>query len=272
MTAALVTDSTSYLPPGLADSLGISVVPLRVQLGDWSFDETDVEPAEFYRRLRASGLTPTTSQPAPGQFLAVFEAAAAGGADRVLCLTCSAAMSGTHASAVLAASMTDVPVDVVDSGTISGGLCLLVGEVARCLQSGASYDELLAFARSLRDRVASTWSSDTSALLAAGGRFPDDVPDGVPVMALEGQVTVLGAARSIEESLALQAERIRASAAGCPTRVAVGHGDVPDLADRLAAAVAGADGVLGVDRYVVGPVVGAHAGAGSVGAAYLRCP
>jgi len=81
---------------------------------------------------------------------------------------------------------------------------------------------------------------------------------------------VLGAARSTDEAIDLQAQAIRASAAQTPTRVTVGHGDVPKLADALAAALDGAPGVLGIDRYVVGPVVGAHAGAGNVGASWFR--
>lgn len=266
-TTALVTDSTSYLPPGLAEELGITVVPLHVSMDGGSFAEPDLPPGEFYRRLREGGQPPTTSQPSPGEFLQAFSAT---GADRVLCLTCTASLSGTYSSAVLAAGMSPVPVDVVDSGTISGGLCLVAGEVGRALADGMPHDEAVALARSLSGRIASTWTSDTTALLQAGGRLSDDVPDGVPVLALEGTVRVLGAARSVDEAIALQAEAIRTAAAQSPTRVTVGHGDVAELADALEQALTGAPGVLGVDRYVVGPVVGAHAGAGNVGASYLR--
>ena len=266
-TTALVTDSTSYLPADLAQQLGITVVPLHVTLGTESFAEPDLAPAEFYRRLREHGQAPTTSQPSPGEFLQAFSGT---GADRVLCLTCTASMSGTHSSAVLAAGMSSVPVEVVDSGTISGGLCLLVGEVGRALAAGTSYEDVVTLARSLSGRVASSWTSDTMALLQAGGRLSADVPEGVPVLALEGTMRVLGSARSTEEAIELQAQAVRASAAQSPTRVTVGHGDVPELADALAAAVEGAPGVLGVDRYVVGPVVGAHAGAGNVGASWFR--
>jgi fatty acid-binding protein DegV len=265
----IVTDSTAYFSEGLAEHLGVRIVPLHVQLGDWAFDEPDAEPREFYRRLRESGEKPTTSQPAPGEFLQAFTASAEAGAERVLCITCSAGLSGTHQSAMLAAGMAPVPVDVVDSGTMSGGLLLAVGTVARAVQDGASYEQVLALAQSMSGRIWSTWSSDTSALLAAGGRLADDVPDGVAILGLEGEMRVLGSARSVDESVQLQAERILESAAASPTRVAVGHGDVPQLADSLEQALTGQPGVLGIDRYVVGPVVGAHAGPGNFGASYL---
>ena len=165
-----MTDSTSYLPPGLAEALDITVVPLEVVLDGVAVPEPDVDPAAFYARLRDGG-TAGTSQPAPGAFLQAFDAV---DADRVLCLTATATMSGTHQSAVLAATMTDRPVDVVDSGTISGGLCLLVLEVARALTAGAAHDEVLALARALAGRVCSIWSAETTALLAAGGRLGQD--------------------------------------------------------------------------------------------------
>lgn len=269
----LVTDSTAYLSPDLAARLKVRVVPLHVSLGDWTFAEPEVEPRAFYARLRDAGGQPTTSQPAPGDFLAAFDAAAAAGAERVLCITCSSALSGTYQSATVAAGLASVPVDVVDSGTMSGGLLLTISTVGRALSGGATYDEALALARSMAGRVWSTWSSDTTALLAAGGRLADDVPDGVPILALEGGgMRVLGAARTVEESVRLQAETILASAAAYPTRVAVGHGDVPELADALEQALLGQPGIEGVDRYVVGPVVGAHAGPGNFGASYLVPP
>lgn len=272
MSIALVTDSTCYMTSAQQAELGVRVVPLHVTLGDWSFDEPDVEPREFYRRLREDGGKPTTSQPSPGEFLAAFESAAASGAREVLCITCSAGISGTHQSARLAARMADLPIEVIDSGTISGGLLLTVGEVARAVQQGASFDDAVLQAKSMAGRVWSTWSSDTTALLAAGGRLADDVPDGVAILGLEGSMRVLGSARSVEESVTLQAETILASAAASPTRVTVGHGDVRVLADALERALLGQPGILGVDRYVVGPVVGAHAGPGNFGASYLIAP
>jgi DegV family protein with EDD domain len=228
-----------------------------------------VSPAAFYAALRTTDARPTTSQPAPGKFLAAFEAAAAKGVARILCITCGANLSGTHTSARLAAQLCAVPVDLVDSRTISGGLGLIVLAAARARREGASHEDALALARSLAGRVRSTWSSDSARLMQAGGRFVDGVPEGFPVLALESEIRVLGGADSTQEAIRLQAEVITAGTAATPCRVTVGHGDAPDLADALEAALLGQPGVLGIDRYVVGPVVGAHAGPGNVGASYL---
>ena len=269
---ALVTDSTCYLTDAV--TRGVRIVPLSVTLEDRSWAEPDLPPAEFYALLAeasARGVRPTTSQPPPGSFLAAFTAAAAAGHDRVLCLTAAATMSGTHRSATLAAGMSDVAVDVVDSGTVSGGLALVVAEVLAALAGGSTHAQCLDLARSLGSRIASTFVSDSLPLFAAGGRYlPTGTEAGVPVLAVEGAVRTLGHARDVAEALALQVEVVRAAAAAHPTPVAVGHGNVPDLADALADAVAGVPGVTRVDRYVVGPVIGAHVGAGNVGLSYLR--
>jgi DegV family protein with EDD domain len=257
----LVTDSTAYLGT-LAAELSVTVVPLHVSLGEWTFAEPTVEPARFYERLSEGG-RPTTSQPSPGAFLEVFETAD----EPVLCLTCSATLSGTHESATLAAGMASQRVDVVDTGTMSGGLALVVATVAR---SGLPHDEAVALAQSLVGRVRSTWSSGSTDLLRAGGRFREELPDGLPVMALQGSaLSVVGSARSVRESVELQAAQVLASTAEHPSYVTVGHGDVAGAADVLADALQGKPGVLGVDRYIIGPVVGAHTGAGTFGANYV---
>ncbi|HVE63951.1 MAG TPA: DegV family protein [Mycobacteriales bacterium] len=275
MKVSVVTDSSVYMSDALAAELDVRRVPLSITLGGETMPESSVEPKAFYARLRDTGERPTTSQPSPGDFLAAFTAARDAGAEAVLCITCASVISGTHQSATLAAGMAEVPVDVVDSGTISGGLLLVVGDVARAVRDGASRADALALAQSMAGRVWSTFATDSLKLLAAGGRLAEDAAeaDGVPVLAMEGQaIRSLGSARSIDDAVRWQAEVIAESAALSPTRVTVGHGDVVDLADALEAALTGRPGVLGIDRYVVGPAVGAHAGAGNFGASYLSPP
>lgn len=260
-----MTDSTAYLGT-LAHELGAVVVPLHVTLGDWTFAEGTVDPVRFYDRLVPGGPEPTTSPPSAGDFLEVFDAAT----EPVLCLTCSSALSGTYDSAVLAAGRSRSTVTVVDTATIGGGLALVVATVAR---ARLPYDDSVALARSLVGRVCSTWSSTSTDLLLAGGRYRDDVERGLPVLLLEnGQVSSLGAAQSVKQSVALQVQRVLAATAVHPSYVTVGHGDVLAPADALADALVGKPGVLGVDRYTIGPVVGAHTGRGTFGANYLTGP
>jgi hypothetical protein len=61
---AIVTDSTSYIPAEYTGKHNLSVVPLTLIWGDETFlDGVDIQPAEFYSRLKTAKVMPSTSQP-----------------------------------------------------------------------------------------------------------------------------------------------------------------------------------------------------------------
>ena len=119
---AIVTDSTSDLPPELAEERRIHVVPLYVIWGEETMrDGVDLNPPTFYRMLEASGDIPKTSQASPQDFVEAFEAAREKeGADEVVCAVISQQLSGTYASAMQAREMVDFPVHVIDTRQVSG--------------------------------------------------------------------------------------------------------------------------------------------------------
>ena len=68
-TVHIVTDSSCDLPAGLADELGIRIVPLTIRFGDEEFvDRDELSVAEFWTRCVNSDTLPETAAPAPGQF------------------------------------------------------------------------------------------------------------------------------------------------------------------------------------------------------------
>ena len=67
---AVVADSASNLPGGLADALGVEVVPLWLRLGDDQYrDGVDMPPGRFYERLSEPGVMASTAAPSPADFL-----------------------------------------------------------------------------------------------------------------------------------------------------------------------------------------------------------
>ncbi|WP_136519639.1 DegV family protein [Cellulomonas telluris] len=119
---AVVTDSTSALPPALAAAAGLTVVPLDVTIdGATHVEGVDVTPAQLLSALER-GARVTTSQPPPSAFAAAYERAAAAGAREIVSVHLSGEMSGTVRSARTAATVSPVPVRVVDSGTVALGL------------------------------------------------------------------------------------------------------------------------------------------------------
>ena len=71
---AIVTDSTCDLALDELQRLGVTMVPLKVLFGqDTYLDWVEMQPADFFARLKAAETLPKTSQPSPADFLAAYE-------------------------------------------------------------------------------------------------------------------------------------------------------------------------------------------------------
>jgi DegV family protein with EDD domain len=124
------------------------VVPMRNLFGaDEFIDDGDPERyADFYRRLRA-GETPSTSTPAPGDYLAAFRRCSA---PHILCLTIPARWSGMFATASLAADMLAAEeggerrVEVLETPTAAAGFALVARVAAAACGAGHEVDEVRA--------------------------------------------------------------------------------------------------------------------------------
>jgi hypothetical protein len=134
---AICTDSSALFPVGALDRLGITVVPIAITLDGEPFDAREDAIDDFYARL-SEGARATTSQPSPGEFLEAYARIEADGATEVLSIHLDARVSGTLASAVLAAREAPLPVSVVDTRTVSFGVGVCVRAAAEAIASGAS--------------------------------------------------------------------------------------------------------------------------------------
>jgi len=138
---ALVLDSTCDGPDGFFDRPGLFLVPLRVHFGDETYrDIVDIGHAEFFAKLTASSVLPTTSQPTPAEFAAVYEEATQR-YDHVFSLHISAEMSGTVEAARQAAA--DFPqVEVCDMRVVSSGVALCAERIRARLARGSTLTEV----------------------------------------------------------------------------------------------------------------------------------
>jgi DegV family protein with EDD domain len=257
---AVCTDSTALFASGVAERLGVAIVPVGVTLdGEPCLDP---DPDAFFERLSA-GASATTSLPSPGDFVRAYEAAVASGAEEVLSVHVDSRMSATVASADLAAREVRIPVTVVDSGTVSFGLGACVATAVASVSSGASAS---AAGREAR-RVGRAMSTVFVTASAPGGRVPARA--GWAVFSLrDGVVVADGVYDSALAAAAAMAARI-VSGSGSSTRsAAVGHAATSMLewADELAALLDADACISGVERYRVTPPVGAHTGPLSFGA------
>ncbi len=276
-SVAVVTDSTAYLPAVQATAAKVTVVPVQVIVGGETFDETAVSSADIAEALR-EWRPISTSRPSPSAFADVYQRLALDGADEIVSVHLSGAMSATVESAELAAKEVSVPVRVIDSRSIGMGLGFPVLAAAQAAASGADAERVEQIAR---DRCASAsvlFYVDTLEYLRRGGRIGKAaalVGSALSVKPLlhlvDGNVTPLEKVRTTSKALArleeLALERVGDGAAD----VAVQHLANPDRAHALAARIQeSAGGAVAVTVGEVGAVVGAHVGPGMIAVAV--CP
>jgi DegV family protein with EDD domain len=270
-SVAIVTDSTADLPPELARSHGITVVPLTLNFeGKGLLDGVDIRPDEFYRRLPSATMHPTTSQPAPGRFAEVYRALLAEH-DEVVSIHISKKLSGTYESARQAADMTDAKrVRVVDSELVSMSLGLITLAAANLASSGSDAKSVESKVLDMRSQVHTYFSVATLEFLRRGGRIGrasallGSVLQLKPVLCIrDGLVTPLERVRTFERALNRVVELAREVDRGQGVCVIVGHADAEADAERIGRELDSIAETLMIQP--LGPVVGAHAGPGVVG-------
>jgi DegV family protein with EDD domain len=276
---AVVADSTCDIVPDRLKQLGVTMVPLKVHFGDDTYkDWVDFTPEEFYAKLKASPVLPTTSQPTPGEFADVYRKLDADGYDGVVVVTLSQKLSGTFESATMAIEEAPLPVRVVDSMFVSGATGLIVEAACAARDAGGDIETV---ERAAHDAVACTelfFVLDTLDYLVKGGRAGRaqglaaallsikpvlQVKDGV----IEPFSRAKGSKKAISEMAAHVAGRGKELG---PLRVRIIYALSLDLAQELEAALRN----LGVkittlDYDEIGSVIGTHVGPGAVGVCYL---
>ena len=271
---ALVLDSTADLPDARERHPNWRVVPLYVTFGTETFrDYVDITPEEFYRRLRSGAESPRTSQPTPGDFAAVYETLS--DYERILCIVVSAKLSGTYESARLGAeAVGEGRMLAIYSASASGGLVVLAEALPRRLERGTTEQELLAVVERFKREAGLLFTVDTLDYLVRGGRvgkaagFAGELLSVKPVLTFEdGEVVPLKRVRGRGKALS-ELERTFAEATQDDPglHVGVAHADAREQAEELAQRVERIRPRCSVDVVaMLGPVVGAHAGPGTLG-------
>jgi DegV family protein with EDD domain len=275
----LVADSTCDIPAADAAASGLTIVPLKVIIGDEVFaDGRDIDAATLYSRMRTTAVVPRTSQPTPAEFEAVFaELGADGGA--VICTTISSMMSGTHSAATQARDrLPDLDIRVLDTRTVGPGHRLVVTAVLRAATGGASADELEHVVAEVASTMRLVFTVESLEYLRRGGRIGGarallgSVLNIKPILEVrEGAVEPMDRVRTFPRALDRLIEEVGASAAewGGRARAMVAHADALEAGLEVARRAGEAAGEP-AELIDVGPVIGCHGGPGAVGVAFHK--
>jgi DegV family protein with EDD domain len=268
---AIVADSSACLPGDIIARHAIRLVPLSLNVDGRTISDGVLTLGELFASAARSRHLQTSS-PAPGDFVAAFEAAREDGADRILCLTLSAAFSSTYQAAVTACDLSDVPVSVVDTGGLAMTHGFAVAAAARAIDAGATAEGAATIARRTGGSGRLVGMLDTLQYLVKGGRVPWIVGWAASLLSIKPVVAFAdGRARSIARPRTWPAARARLlselGALRSPARIAVMHSAAPDRAAELAAGVRTALHPVEMLVTEFSSVMAVHTGPGFVGLA-----
>lgn len=278
MAVRIITDSGVDFP-GEVDPR-VTVIPLSITFGTTTYaDGVDITNGRFYEMLIESDELPKTSQATPYVFQQAFEDVRAAG-DEAVVITLSSRLSGTHQSAVTAAS--DFPeVHVVDSKSVTIGESLLVLYALRLVDEGLGAAEIAEKVAASVDRVCLLALLDTLEYLRRGGRIPKsvgmigEVLSIKPVVGVEdGEVVMLGKARGSKNGRNQLHQQVEKHGIDFSMPILLGY---TGLSDKLLRKYLEDNRAIWEDRVAedrlpiasVGATIGTHVGPGAIALAFF---
>jgi DegV family protein with EDD domain len=277
---AVVTDSTAYVPAEYAQRHNITVAPQVLIWDNETFrDGVDIYPNEFYTRLKSSKTMPTTSQVPVVTMQEIFQSLVAKDFE-VLGIFVSTKLSGTLQSAIQAKEMMGAAgekVYLVDSRSTAMGLGLQAISAARAAEAGASAKEVAAATEKAHERSGLFFAVDTLEFLHRGGRigggqkFLGTMLNLKPILAIqdgrvEGIERIRTKSKAHDRVIELIIEKVKGKS---NVRIATLHANAADDAKVLLERAVKEVNPVETFFAEVSPVVGTHAGPGTVGLAYI---
>jgi len=169
----IVTDSTSDIPPEIAQALGITIVPAYVHFGSKSYrDGVDISPDELYQRMMDGPVHPTSSAPAPGDFAEAYSRLAKD-TDEIVSIVVTSKQSAVYDSALLGKQSFKgkCRIEVIDSQSVTMGLGLMAIAAAKDVQAGGSIETIIEVVNSAVPRTHGMAVLDTLKYALRGGRL-----------------------------------------------------------------------------------------------------
>ena len=267
MPVVVVTDSSARLPVALVEQWGIRIVPLHVLVDGRDLrDGVDSVPPDLYQRT-----TVTTAGASPGELADAYRAALAG-ADAVVAVHLSAALSSTLGSAEHAAAGFSGAVAVIDSKSAGMGTGFVALAAARAAASGGDVDSVVSQAQSAIGRthafivVQRLENLRRSGRIGAAASWLGTALALKPVLRIDdGKLVLAQRVRTTSKATAAMVEQVIEIIGEGRAELAVHHVDNAEGAAEVAATLTSALPACGAPLITdLGPVLGVHLGVGAL--------
>lgn len=269
------------MPLKKAEELGFTIIPDIIIFGSRQYrNNIDIDCPEFYKMLANSHTLPTSSHPSVGDFIDAFEEAAQS-CDEILCLTVTARMSGTYATAITAKKILEEqgfekPIYIHNTQQVSHGMGLMMIEAAHLTRRGLGAEEIVAKLDALQEDIGVYFALESLKHARKGGRvgaIKSLAADAIGVKLLltfkNGTVSDLGITRNFKECLKDVFKRYQDEADAAYDCIVFHAENRPD-AERLAEMIRQIQPNVVVDIEYVGSVIGIYTGSGCVGVAFRK--
>lgn len=282
-TVAIVTDSIASIPENLLASLNIHTVPYYLHRGaEVLRDLVNIDRASFYRWLSNASELPTTASPGPGDYVDLYTRLAEQGAVEIASIHITSKGSGAYQAALaakdlLAESLPQVRVEVIDTLNVSMCQGWMAIEAARAALAGASLADITALVKRMLPDTHMIQTADTLKYLYMGGRIGrakrllGSLLNIKPLIGMEdGVIQALGVARSRKLAYQAMVDMIeKAVQTGQQIKIAYTHAAALEEAEKLRELVRQRLNIAEDLFAELSPALGVHSGPGTVGVCYF---
>ena len=243
-------------------------------------DFVDITAEEFYQRLiDEPNIDVKTSQPPTGYILDVYEKMKSEGYTEALVVTISSQLSGTYQGAVLASEMIeDFPVRVVDSKSVSYGQLYLGIKAIDLIKEGKDLEEIAKSIEALIPNINTLVYVDTLKYLVKNGRLSST--SGAlgtllkikPILRLtqeDGKLIPYEKIRTSKRAISHILEIFKEETERKTAEVYIIYTNNKDFALEVKERILEIRPTFNVELVPLTPVVGAHAGPGTLGVGYI---
>ena len=279
MTIKIVTDSACDVPPELAEKLGITIVPVYLNIGERSYLEgVEMTREQFYSRLSSFSEYPTTAAPAVGTFTELYEQLTQAGATQILSMHIAHDLSATYNAARVGAVAADsAPITLFDTRQITLGAGLLVLLAAEAAAAGRTIAEIMAMLNEKVSRTRVFGMIDSLESLHRSGRVSwaqfgiGTLLQIKPIMMIaDGVISAAAKVRTRQRALSQMLKMVTEMAPF--ERLAIIHVNAQEAAEelyQLSSSLFSTFSEAAPMIQSITPAVGTHLGVGSVGFAAI---
>jgi DegV family protein with EDD domain len=171
MKIAIVTDSTSDIPPRIARDCNIHVIPNLLMVENQTLlDGEGISREEFYLRLPTFSQPVSTAAPSPNLYIEKYTELVESGVDTILSIHPSPKLSAIFSVASLAAQNFSRHVKVLDSNSVTLGLGFQALAAAEAVIQGAALPDILALIERVKNHTRVIALLDTLDYVRRSGR------------------------------------------------------------------------------------------------------